>query len=180
MKDTVRRLPLIDYADLDRFEDWLEDMALRGLFYDHAGPVCITFRRGAPPRSATGWNRPEASIPRRARSICCQQGWACLGRVGKWFVLYAAADPDAPELHTDPVVRSYGLDQAARSMLRYCAMLLAVTLLFLAAVVLPYCFFDWARTQLDRKPPGRESAARGHGASLPEPHRPGLCRILPL
>ena len=48
MKDTVRRLPLIDYADLDRFEDWLEDMALRGLFYDHAGPVYITFRRGAP------------------------------------------------------------------------------------------------------------------------------------
>lgn len=152
MKDTVRRLPLIDYADLDRFEDWLEDMALRGLFYDHAGPVCITFRRGAPApvryrmEPAGSFHTAESQIYLR------QQGWACLGRAGKWFVLYAAADPDAPELHTDPVVRSYGLDQAARSMLRYCAMLLAVTLLFLAAVVLPYCFFDWPVLSLIESP----------------------------
>ena len=152
MKDTVRRLPLIDYADLDRFEDWLEDMALRGLFYDHAGPVYITFRRGAPApvryrmEPAGSFHTAESQIYLR------QQGWACLGRAGKWFVLYAAADPDAPELHTDPVVRSYGLDQAARSMLRYCAMLLAVTLLFLAAVVLPYCFFDWPVLSLIESP----------------------------
>ena len=152
MKDKVRRLPLIDYADLDRFEDWLEDMALRGLFYDHAGPVCITFRRGAPApvryrmEPAGSFHTAESQIYLR------QQGWACLGRAGKWFVLYAAADPDAPELHTDPVVRSYGLDQAARSMLRYCAMLLAVTLLFLAAVVLPYCFFDWPVLSLIESP----------------------------
>ena len=35
MSDTVHRFLLVEPADMDRFEGWLEDMARRGLHYRH-------------------------------------------------------------------------------------------------------------------------------------------------
>ena len=152
MSDTVHRFLLVEPADMDRFEGWLEDMARRGLHYRHRGVFFVHFRRGEP-ASVRYRLEPMGSLwSRESQDYCRALGWDRLGQVGRDFELYRNPDPDAPELHTDPVVRSYGLDQAARSMLRYCAMLLAVTLLFLAAVVLPYCFFDWPVLSLIESP----------------------------
>ena len=58
--------------------------------------------------------------------------------MGKGFSLFRTWEPDAPELHTDPVVRGYGLDKLARLVRWFATPMLICALVILA---LPYGSF---------------------------------------
>lgn len=111
---TVRRLCLVDGMNLDHIEGWLESMAARGLHYDHSDAFLFHFRRGEP--AAVRYRlEPRGTLDcPEGMEHCRTLGWELTGYMGKGFSLFRTWEPDAPELHTDPVVRGYGLDKLAR------------------------------------------------------------------
>lgn len=142
MKDTVRKWMRLDPIDMDHFEGWLETMARKGLFFERTWALGIVFRRGEPAcvryrLDAAGslWNRED-------QNYCKSLGWEFVCQVGRYFDLYVNRDSEAPELHTDPVVQSYALEQVANRAKRTCILLTALTLVMLAAVLLPFFLFS--------------------------------------
>ena len=67
---------------------------------------------------------------RESKDYCRKLGWDYLGQAGQYFELYANPDPEAPELHSDPVVQSYALDLLSKWLRWY----LVLTLLLAAAL----------------------------------------------
>ena len=142
MKDTVRKWMRLDPIDMDHFEGWLETMARKGLFFERTWALGIVFRRGEPAcvryrldPAGSLWNRED-------QNYCKSLGWEFVCQVGRYFDLYVNRDPEAPELHTDPVVQSYALEQVANRAKRTCILLTALTLVMLAAVLLPFFLFS--------------------------------------
>lgn len=110
------RIPPCSKYDIAGMESWLEDMAAKGLFLDKDGlflgfatfvrsqPEQLRFRLEATDTSGgmfSSTNDPEDG----AIEMHHQMGWDYRGRWGQ-FHIYATADPDAPELHTDPRVQA--------------------------------------------------------------------------
>ena len=136
MSDTVHRFLLVEPADMDRFEGWLEDMARRGLHYRHRGVFFVHFRRGEP-ASVRYRLEPMGSLwSRESQDYCRALGWDRLGQVGRDFELYRNPDPDAPELHTDPVVRACGLERVSKTLRLRCAAILLCLALYLVSAFL--------------------------------------------
>ena len=129
---TVRRLCLVDGMDLDHIEGWLESMAARGLHYDHSDAFLFHFRRGEP--AAVRYRlEPRGTLDcPEGMEHCRTLGWELTGYMGKGFSLFRTWEPDAPELHTDPVVRGYGLDKLARLVRWFATPMLICALVILA------------------------------------------------
>ena len=129
---TVRRLCLVDGMNLDHIEGWLESMAARGLHYDHSDAFLFHFRRGEP--AAVRYRlEPRGTLDcPEGMEHCRTLGWELTGYMGKGFSLFRTWEPDAPELHTDPVVRGYGLDKLARLVRWFATPMLICALVILA------------------------------------------------
>lgn len=110
------RIPPCSKYDIAGMESWLEDMAAKGLFLDkdglflglatfvHAEPEQLRFRLEA--TDTTGGLFSSTNDPSDdAIQLHRQMGWHYRGRWGQ-FHIYAADDPDAPELHTDPRIQA--------------------------------------------------------------------------
>ena len=82
MSHTVHRFLLVEPADMDRFEGWLEDMARRGLHYRHRGVFFVHFRRGARLRPLPAGAHGQPLEP-ESQDYCRALGWdGWLGRAG--------------------------------------------------------------------------------------------------
>lgn len=138
MKDTVRKWMRLDPIDMDHFEGWLEDMAQKGLFFERTWALGIVFHRGKPAPVRYRLNPAGNLWGRENRDYCKTLGWEYAGSIGNYFDLYANRDPDAPELHTDPVVQSYALEQIAQKVKRTCIALTILTLVMLVLIFLPF------------------------------------------
>lgn len=138
MKDTVRKFMRLDPIDMDHFEDWLEDMAQKGLFFERTWALGIVFRRGTPAPVRYRLNPAGNLWGRENRDYCRSLGWEYAGNMGNYFDLYINRDPDAPELHTDAVVQSYALEQVAKRARRTCILLTILTLVMLVLLFLPF------------------------------------------
>ncbi|MFQ9918320.1 MAG: DUF2812 domain-containing protein [Flavonifractor plautii] len=112
---TVRRLCLVDGMNLDHIEGWLESMAARGLHYDHSDAFLFHFRRGEP--AAVRYRlEPRGTLDcPEGMEHCRTLGWELTGYMGKGFSLFRTWEPDAPELHTDPVVPGVRAGQAGKA-----------------------------------------------------------------
>ena len=110
MKDRVRKLIYIEPLDMDHFEGWLEEMARKGLLFERMSYWGVVFRRGKPADLRYRLEPTGRLWTRESKDYCRELGWDYLGQAGQYFELYANPDPEAPELHSDPVVQSYALD----------------------------------------------------------------------
>lgn len=143
MRNTVYKLIPVDFVDIDRFEGWAEDMARRGLFLHHLTPFLFAaFRRGEPAPVRYRLEPRGSFWSRESQNYCRSLGWEFVCQVGRWFELYRNDDPEAPELHTDPVVHSYALDRVSRSLRILTAVLVLCFVGELAALLLPYLLSD--------------------------------------
>lgn len=70
----------------------------------------MVFRRGKPADLRYRLEPTGRLWTRESKDYCRELGWDYLGQAGQYFELYANPDPEAPELHSDPVVQSYALD----------------------------------------------------------------------
>lgn len=143
MRNTVYKLIPVDFVDIDRFEGWAEDMARRGLYLHHLTPFLFAaFQRGEPAPVRYRLEPRGSFWSRESQNYCRSLGWAFVCQVGRWFDLYRNDDPEAPELHTDPVVHSYALDRVSRSLRILTAVLVLCFVGELAALLLPYLLSD--------------------------------------
>ncbi|WP_130868735.1 DUF2812 domain-containing protein [Intestinimonas massiliensis (ex Afouda et al. 2020)] len=138
MRDTVRKWMRVDPIDMEHFEGWLEDMARKGLFFERTWAMGTVFRRGEPAPVRYRLDPAGNLWTRENRDYCKSLGWEYAGSLGKYFDLYVNRDPEAPELHTDPVVQSYALEQVAKRARRTCILLTALTLAMLVLIFLPF------------------------------------------
>ena len=139
MRNTVYKLIPVDFVDVDRFEGWAEDMARRGLYLHHLTPFLFAaFQRGEPAPVRYRLEPRGSFWSRESQNYCRSLGWEFVFHVGRWFDLYRNDDPEAPELHTDPVVHSYALDRISRSLRILTAVLVLCFVGELAALLLPY------------------------------------------
>ncbi len=113
------RLPPCPEYDIPGTQAWLEDMAAKGAHLAKEGFFwgfgC--FEKGTPKRErfrleATTTNRgllsDEYDPDQKAVELNAELGWTYRARRGQ-FHIYSAADPQAPELHTDPQVQAMTL-----------------------------------------------------------------------
>lgn len=128
MKFVKKWLPyeLYDAAGL---EEWLGQMAARGLHLVRCGAYRAVFRPGEP---APGVRyRLEAQgfyeIEPDKNEVYAQSGWEYVTTLRSFYLIFRAADPAAPELHTDPVTQSYTM----KSLMKRKLFGLAVILLYL-------------------------------------------------
>ena len=143
MRNTVYKLIPVDFVDVDRFEGWAEDMARRGLYLHHLTPFLFAaFQRGEPAPVRYRLEPRGSFWSRESQNYCRSLGWEFVFHVGRWFDLYRNDDPEAPELHTDPVVHSYALDRVSRSLRILTAVLVLCFVGELAALLLPYLLSD--------------------------------------
>ena len=143
MRNTVYKLIPVDFVDVDRFEGWAEDMARRGLYLHHLTPFLFAaFQRGEPAPVRYRLEPRGSFWSRESQNYCRSLGWELVFHVGRWFDLYRNDDPEAPELHTDPVVHSYALDRISRSLRILTAVLVLCFVGELAALLLPYLLSD--------------------------------------
>ena len=143
MRNTVYKLIPVDFVDVDRFEGWAEDMARRGLYLHHLTPFLFAaFQRGEPAPVRYRLEPRGSFWSRESQNYCRSLGWEFVFHVGRWFDLYRNDDPEAPELHTDPVVHSYALDRISRSLRILTAVLVLCLVGELAALLLPYLLSD--------------------------------------
>lgn len=143
MRNTVYKLIPVDFVDIDRFEGWAEDMARRGLYLHHLTPFLFAaFQRGEPAPVRYRLEPRGSFWSRESQNYCRSLGWEFVFHVGRWFDLYRNDDPEAPELHTDPVVHSYALDRISRSLRILTAVLVLCFVGELAVLLLPYLLSD--------------------------------------
>ena len=143
MRNTVYKLIPVDFVDVDRFEGWAEDMARRGLYLHHLTPFLFAACQRGEPAPVRYRLEPRGSFwSRESQNYCRSLGWEFVFHVGRWFDLYRNDDPEAPELHTDPVVHSYALDRVSRSLRILTAVLVLCFVGELAALLLPYLLSD--------------------------------------
>ena len=119
MRNTVYKLIPVDFVDIDRFEGWAEDMARRGLYLHHLTPFLFAaFQRGEPAPVRYRLEPRGSFWSRESQNYCRSLGWEFVFHVGRWFDLYRNDDPEAPELHTDPVTQSYVFDHYLKYFFR--------------------------------------------------------------
>lgn len=109
---------------VEAFQTWLEDMAQKGLLLEGDSillgiatfvpgpPRAVRYRLEPVEKTATflsGNDAPEAG----AVELNAQFGWEYVTRYGQFFI-YRCADPDAPELHTDPEIQRTSLKALKR------------------------------------------------------------------
>ena len=135
MSKTVRRFCLVDALNFDHIEGWLEAMARKGLFFDHASPWFFHFQPGEP-KAVRYRVEPGGTLDSAEGMAYCQSlGWELAGKLGPQLFLYQSDNPEAPELHTDPVVRGYGLDKLAKQLRwRYLVVLLCMAGMLVPAI----------------------------------------------
>ena len=115
MKTVFKTTPVSMY-DIQSLERWLEERANEGLFPVWVNGEFTQFRRD---ETAPGTrfrleaaNGQEAPEPERLE-LYKEAGWEYGDTVGKAYFLFYTADPNATELHTDPVTRGISLEHLA-------------------------------------------------------------------
>lgn len=118
MKHVFKTTPVSLY-DIQSLEGWLEEQTNEGLFPVWINGEFTQFRRDecAPGtrfrlEPANGKEVPE---PERLE-LYKEAGWEYGDTVGKAYFLFYTADPNATELHTDPVTRGLSLEHLARQV----------------------------------------------------------------
>lgn len=113
------RLPPCPAYDVAGTEQWLGEMAAQGYrltrdgfflgfgSFEVAAPQTMRYRLEAAPRAAGVLDEPDAPDD-EAQALSKDLGWQYITRRGDFYV-YATADPDAPELNTDPAVQALAL-----------------------------------------------------------------------
>lgn len=145
MSEYITRFPPCPAYETRRFECWLEDMAKDGWllsldFFSRYGfatfrlvmPQTLRFRLQPAPRKAGRLSRRDAQ--QAAVDLAEEYGWHYLGRYDGFFIYYTA-DPELPELHTDPQVLALALEEHLQHRRNAFIFELFIVLLFLGLLL---------------------------------------------
>ena len=117
-------------------EQWLSEMAEKGLLLKELGRMLCTFERGAP-RSVRYRLEPWGKTGPDEGFIegCAEMGWDYAGSWRETFSVWRCSDPAAPEFHTDPAVQAAGFERLGRKLRGSVMTSVLAGLMVIAAVV---------------------------------------------
>ncbi len=116
----VRKLIPVEHEDIFSLEEYFRHMSLMGLHFEKFFGYA-TFIKG----ENTGYRyRLEPMDTSRAwpdhEKMCHYEecGWEFVNKFGNMYEVYRTSDPDAAELHTDPVAESFAYENIVKRMKR--------------------------------------------------------------
>lgn len=109
------------FYDIQGMENWLDEMALQGLFFDSFSyrndyanfqvdnPRPVRYRL-----DPVGRSKKE---DQKRKEPYAQMGWNYVDALPKLYYVFSCADPEAPELHSDPVTLGYALNNSIQQQI---------------------------------------------------------------
>ena len=109
----IKLLP-VGLNDIPALEHWFEEMAAKGLHLEDCLQWIAYFKSGPPARVRYRLEPIDkfqiSPHPKQAQlDLYEESGWHYVNTVWRFYYAFAATDPDAPELHTDPKIQSMTL-----------------------------------------------------------------------
>ena len=120
MADKVRKLIPAEHEDVFSLEAYFREMSLMGLHFEKFFGFA-TFVKGdninyryrlEPIDSSRAWPDYEKM------SYCEECGWEFVNKFGNMYEVYRTDNPDAKELHTDPLIESYAYENIVKRLKR--------------------------------------------------------------
>jgi len=141
---TVKKNIPCSLYDFEGLQSWLDEMALQGLFFqnfsrrnDYAefepgDPRPVRYRL-----DPVGKNKKE---DKKRKEPYAQMGWTFVDTLPRMYYIFSCEDPQVPELHSDPQVLAYALDNTIRKQIRFQALGILIAGLLLVSVyfIFPY------------------------------------------
>lgn len=138
MKNVYKLTP-VNGLDLTGIENWLEEMALQGLYLESFLPHYCRFRQGEPKRvrirlEPNPRRTLEDKLPKDKESFYQEAGWTFACEIRHSALVFYNEDPNTPELHTDPTLladRVRTLIQRTRRSIWFSSVILVLSALYL-------------------------------------------------
>ena len=140
MSKFVKRVIPFESCDIPAIQNWLEDMAEKGLFFKECGMFFAKFEKGEPKDMRYRLDFCDVvacDIPEEKKELYERSGWNVVGDFKNDCVVICTDDPDAPEIYTDPELLAKPLKSIISKYRIYLAALCVMLLTALAHCGLP-------------------------------------------
>lgn len=140
MSKFVKRVIPFESCDIPAIQNWLEDMAEKGLFFKECGVFFAKFEKGEPKKMRYRLDFCDVvacDIPEEKKELYERSGWNIVGDFKNDCVVICTDDPDAPEIYTEPELLIKPLERIISKYRIYLAALCVMLLTALAHCGLP-------------------------------------------
>ena len=140
MSKFVKRVIPFESCDIPAIQNWLEDMAEKGLFFKECGVFFAKFEKGEPKKMRYRLDFCDViacDIPEEKKELYERSGWNVVGDFKNDCVVICTDDPDAPEIYTEPELLIKPLERIISKYRIYLAALCVMLLTALAHCGLP-------------------------------------------
>ena len=140
MSKFVKRVIPFESCDIPAIQNWLEDMAEKGLFFKECGVFFAKFEKGEPKDMRYRLDFCDVvacDIPEEKKELYERSGWNVVGDFKNDCVVICTDDPDAPEIYIDPELLIKPLERIISKYRIYLAALCVMLLTALAHCGLP-------------------------------------------
>lgn len=140
MSKFVKRVIPFESCDIPAIQNWLEDMAEKGLFFKECGVFFAKFEKCEPKDMRYRLDFCDVvacDIPEEKKELYERSGWNVVGDFKNDCVVICTDDPDAPEIYTDCELLAKPLKSIISKYRIYLAALCVMLLTALAHCGLP-------------------------------------------
>ena len=127
------------FYDIQGLQNWLDEMALRGLFFQRFSTFDYSAKFLADTPRPVRYRLDPAGQSKKAererRELYAQMGWSFVSARPMMYSIFSCGDPDAPELYTDPQTLAYALDRSIQKQIRFQCILTLSLLLYIGTVL---------------------------------------------
>ena len=139
----VKKVVPCSLYDIQGMQDWLDEMALQGLFFKefakHQDWAVFEVGDPQPVRYRLDPVGKSAGRGREREEPYAEMGWQFVDCIRGLYYIFSCGDPDAPELHSDPATLGYALNNAIQKQIRFWGKMTLVLILFVGAPL----FLSW-------------------------------------
>lgn len=138
---TVKKPVPCSLYDIRGIQEWLDEMALKGLFLVEFNTHCdrATFEQGdpRPVRYRLDPMGKNAEKDKEREEPYAQMGWTYVDQMLKLFYVFSCDDPAAPELYSDPQSLALAMNSLVRRQIRNGLLSSLLVLSILVIILLP-------------------------------------------
>ena len=146
----VKKYLPVEPFDMAGLTQWLSDMAAQGLYVQKITGQWAKFRPG-PAKSGVRYALDvtgPGDIDRERNENYAQMGWEYAATLVNMYYVYRSEDPDAPELHTDPVTQSGTLTPLIRRRWRQMVYLIILFAILFRGTLVDLFTAPWSLVEL--------------------------------
>lgn len=128
----VKKLIPFESSDIPAIQRWLEDMALKGLFYKDCGFFCARFEKAEPKKMRYRLdfcNVVAGQIPEEKKEMYERSSWQVVDEFKNDLVVLSSDNPEAPEIYSDHSHLVKPLKSLAKKHTAYSVLFLVMFLL---------------------------------------------------